>query len=162
MTSTEIERPRRHRNGHRTEKERAAEELEVLRLKVLGLSDVEIGERMVMSLPTVKKRLETAVERHGGTSVAAYREVIAQRYELLIHQALRIADEGGGLPALTVAADITNKYEKLLGVTAPQQVQMEVTQVTEQEKELRDMLAQAGRDEKARETVIIEGEAVDA
>ena len=70
--------------------------------------------------------------------------------------------EANKYEAIKVVADINAKFVRLVGAEAPVAVDVEVHHVTEQEKELREMLAQAQRDEKARETVIVEGETVDA
>ena len=60
-----------------------------------------------------------------------------------------------------MVGDLNAKYAKLVGAEAPARAEVEVTMVTEQEKQLRDLLAQAERDEKVRESVIVEGEVVE-
>lgn len=161
MTATEVERRRpTGYQSHRTTSEIEAEALEVMRLKVLGWSDVAIGKQLSMARATVTARLRYAVETHGKQNVEEYREIAKQRYEAAI-SALGPMIAEGNLDAIKTWLDATAKYAKLVGAEAPVQVAMEVTQVTEQEKALREMLAQAERDEKARETVIVEGQVVD-
>ena len=63
----------------------------------------------------------------------------------------------GDYEAVRLWFDGTAKYARLVGAEAPPQVEMHVTVETEQERGLREMLAQAQRDEKERETVIVEG-----
>lgn len=161
MATQEIERiPRgQGKQGHRTPPEIEAESLEVLRLKVLGWSDVSICRELNMARATVTARLRYAVETHGKQNVEEYREIAKQRYEAAI-SALGPLIAEGNLDAIRTWLDATAKYAKLVGAEAPVQVAMEVVQVTEQEKALRDMLAQAERDEKVRESVLIEGEVV--
>ena len=146
---------------HRSKKEIDAEALQVLRMKVLGWSDVRIGEELGMTRQTVAKRFSYAVATHGQPSVKEFRELAAQRYALLIEKALENVTEANKYEAIKVVADINAKFVRLVGAEAPVAVDVEVHHVTEQEKELREMLAQAQRDEKARETVIVEGETVD-
>lgn len=160
MTMVDLEPVTRPGNGYRTEKERQAEELEVLRLKVLGYRDNVIAEQMRMSLPTVRKRLRAAVAQHGPQRVEEYREVCAQRYEALVAMALDEYKNGAGLAAIAEVRNLTREYADLVGAKAPVQVDLAVTVETEQEKQLREMLAQAERDTAAREQVIVEGEVV--
>lgn len=153
----------RGKPSHRTPDERAAEELEVLRLKVLGKRDVDIARDLGMSLPTVKIRLRAAVERHGQASVKEYREIAEQRYSFLFNAASAVvAADPTNMDAIRTATMIAEKAAKLEGAEMPVQAQIEVHQVSEQEAALRDMLAQAQRDEKVRESTLIEGEVVDA
>lgn len=163
MATQQLERvPRgQGRQGHRSKKEIEAEALEVMRLKVLGWSDVAIGQELNMARMTVSARLKYAVRTHGKKNVETYRQIAEQRYEAAL-SALGPLIAEGNLDAIRTWLDATAKYARLVGAEAPPQVSIEVTQVTEQEKQLRDMLAQAERDEKARETVLIEGEVVDA
>lgn len=162
MATQEIERVPRGQgtHGHRSKAEIEAEALEVLRLKVLGWSDVAIGEHLNMARNTVSARLKHAIATHGEKTVAEYREIAQQRYEAGMAKLTPLID-AGSLDALRLWFDATAKWSKLVGAEAPVQVAMEVTQVTEQEKALKDMLAQARQDEKARESVLIEGEVVD-
>lgn len=159
-TVVELADVQRSRNGYRAPGEREAEELEVLRLKVLGYRDSVIAETLKMSLPTVKKRLQAAVKQHGQTRVEEYREVCAQRYEALVAMALDEYKNGAGLAAIAEVRNLTREFADLVGAKAPVQVDLAVTVETEQEKQLREMLAQAERDTAAREQVIVEGEVV--
>lgn len=163
MTTQELEKPTgKQNNGHYSAGEKEAQGLEALRLKVLGFSDIAIAEKMGLSRNTVAARLKAALATHGPSTVAEYREIAKQRYELGIRVvAARLEANPDDLEALKIYLDATSRYVRLVGAEAPVAVDVEVHHVTTQEKELREMLAQAERDEKARESVIVEGQVVD-
>jgi DNA-binding Lrp family transcriptional regulator len=162
MTSRAVEKAQGKRNnGHYTASEIEAQALRALELKVRGWSDIAIGEQLGLSRLTVSKRIKHAVATHGAPTVAEYRELGKQRYEALIRTALEKGKDNP-LEAVRVAGDLNAKLMKLVGAEAPVRAEVEVTMVTEQEKQLRDLLAQAERDEKVRESTLIEGEVVDA
>jgi DNA-binding Lrp family transcriptional regulator len=161
MTSQELERVKTRQRGHRySNAEVDAQALRAMELKVRGWSDVEIGTELGLSRPTVAKRVQHAVATLGPATVTEYREIAKQRYEALIKAALDAADSDNALEVVRVVGDLNAKYARLVGAEAPPQVDVHVTVETEQEKSLREMLAQAERDEKARESVIVEGEVV--
>ena len=158
MTSQELEKSKskgRHYNASEVE----AQANEALRLKILGTRDIDIAAALGLSRPTVAKRIRHAIDTTGPLYVAEYREIAKQRYEVAI-QALAPGVAERDPEALRLWLDATAKYARLVGAEAPPQVEMHVTVETEQERGLREMLAQAERDEKARETVIVEGEVV--
>jgi hypothetical protein len=126
---------------------------------VLGWSDSEIAEKLNLARQTVQKRVAYGVQQHGQATVAEFREIAKQRYEKGL-EALSTRVEEGDAEAIRLWFDGTAKYARLVGAEAPPQVDVHVTVETEQEKSLREMLAQAERDEKARESVIVEGEVV--
>src|SRR4051812_34951678 len=112
----------RGKPSHRTPDQRAAEELEVLRLKVLGRRDVDIAKDLGMSLPTVKVRLRAAVERHGQATVKEYREIAEQRYSFLFAAAADVLrNDPTNLDAIRTATMIAEKAAKVQGAEMPQQ-----------------------------------------
>ena len=156
MSEASLQRNTSRSHGyHRTAAEKDAEALRALQLKVLGWRDHEIGELMGLTRQTVSKRISYAIQTHGQATVAEYREIAAQRYESLIRAAMEDVTPENKYEAIKVAADLTAKFARLVGAEAPVQVEAQVIQVTEQEKELRDLLAQAERDEKVREGAIV-------
>jgi DNA-binding Lrp family transcriptional regulator len=162
MTSQELEkaRPDGPKGRHYTASEVDAQAMEALRLKVLGTRDVDIAAALGLSRPTVAKRIRHAVETHGPTNVTAYREIAKQRYEAGLTKLVPLMAEGN-LDAIRLWFDGTAKYAKLVGAEAPVQAEVHVTVETEQEKQLRDLLAQAERDEKVRESEIVDAEVVE-
>ena len=154
MVDQAVERYSKHAGRHYSAAEVDVQAIEALRLKVLGKSDVVISETMGLSRPTVAKRIRHAIATHGQSTVAEYREIAKQRFEAGLDALVPLIAEGN-LDAIRVWLDGTAKYARLVGAEAPVQVEAQVTQVTEQEKELRDLLAQAERDEKAREGAIV-------
>lgn len=162
MTMQELEKPTGKRNnGHYSPTEVDAQANEALRLKILGTRDVDIAAALGISKPTVAKRIRQAVEQHGPVNVEAYREIAKQRYEAGI-AALTPGLMAGDYEAIRLWLDATAKYAKLVGAEAPVQVEAHVTVETEQEKQLRDLLAQAERDEKVRESEIVDAEVVES
>lgn len=160
MTSQELERSK-HYAHHYSASEVDAQAMEALRLKVLGQRDVDIAAALGISRPTVAKRIRHAVETHGQATVAEYREVAKQRYEVAM-QALAPGVKDQDYEAVRLWVETTAKYAKLVGAEAPVQVEAHVTVETEQEKQLRDLLAQAERDEKVRESEIVDAEVVES
>ena len=134
--------------------------MEALRLKVLGTRDVDIAAKLGLSRPTVAKRIRHAVQTHGPHNVTTYREIATQRFEAGL-AALTPGLQAGDYEAIRLWFDGTAKYAKLVGAEAPVQVEAHVTVETEQEKQLRDLLAQAERDEKVRESQIVDAEVVE-
>jgi DNA-binding Lrp family transcriptional regulator len=162
MTSQELEKPRgKSKNGHYSPGAIDAQALRAMELKVKGWSDQAIAEDLGVSRVTAANRIRHAVATLGPATVTEYREIAKQRYEALIKAALDAADPDNALEVVRVVGDLNAKYARLVGAEAPPQVDVHVTVETEQEKSLREMLAQAERDEKARETVIVEGEVVE-
>jgi len=158
--SQELEKPQTWSRGrHYSPSEIDAQANEALRLKILGRRDIDIAEHLGISRPTVRSRIRHAIATTGEQSVAEYREIAKQRFEVAV-QALAPGVANGDPESIRLWLDATAKYAKLVGAEAPVQAQVEVTMVTEQEKQLRDLLAQAERDEKVRESTLIEGEVV--
>lgn len=106
------------------------------------------------------KRLTYAIQTHGQATVAEYREIAKQRYEAGLAALIPLMADGN-LDAIGKWMDGTAKYARLVGAEAPVQVEAHVTVETEQEKQLRDLLAQAERDEKVRESQIVDAEVVE-
>lgn len=166
MTTQEVERhwipnPNGNQGRRYSDKDIEAQALEVLRLKVLATPDREIGERLGLSRATVAKRLTYAIQTHGQATVAEYREIAKQRYEAGLAALIPLMAEGN-LDAIGKWMDGTAKYARLVGAEAPVQAEVHVTVETEQEKQLRDLLAQAERDEKVRESEIVDAEVVES
>lgn len=170
MTSQELERswtpnPNGEQGRRYSPSEIEAQSLEALRLKILGWSDVDIGKAITphgLTRQTVAKRIKHAIATHGAPTVAEYREVGKQRYEALIRETLERATPENYLDAIGRAADLNAKLMRLVGAEAPVQAEVHVTVETEQEKQLRDLLAQAERDEKVRESEIVDAEVVES
>ena len=161
MATQELEKAATRPRGHRySPTEVDAQASEALRLKVLGTRDADIAAKLGISKPTVAKRIRQAVEQHGPTNVEAYREIAKQRFEAGI-AALTPGLQAGDYEAIRLWFDGTAKYAKLVGAEAPVQAEVHVTVETEQEKQLRDLLAQAERDEKVRESEIVDAEVVE-
>lgn len=169
MTSQELERswipnPNGEQGKRYSPSEIEAQALEALRLKILGWSDVDIGKAIApggLTRQTVAKRIKHAIATHGAPTVAEYREVGKQRYEALIREALTDVTPETKAEAIRIAGDLNAKLMRLVGAEAPVQAEVHVTVETEQEKQLRDLLAQAERDEKVRESQIVDAEVVE-
>lgn len=165
MTTQEVERWNPNPDGSQGRRYSAteidAQADEALRLKILGTRDADIAATLGLSRPTVVKRIRHAIASHGETRVAEYREIAKQRYEAGI-AALTPGLQAGDYEAIRLWFDGTAKYAKLVGAEAPVQVEAHVTVETEQEKQLRDLLAQAERDEKVRESEIVDAELVES
>lgn len=166
MTTQAVERhwipnPGGKNGTHYTQQQIQAQAVEALRLKILGTRDHDIAETLGLSRATVAKRIAYAISELGQQTVAEYREIAKQRYEVAI-QALTPGVAAQDPESIRLWLDATAKYAKLVGAEAPVQAQVEVTMVTEQEKQLRDLLAQAERDEKVRESVIVDAEVVES
>lgn len=167
MTSQALERswipnPNGNQGRRFSPNEIEAQAVEALRLKVLGWSDIDIGKNLGINRMTVGKRIKYAVETHGQATVAEYREVGKQRYEALIREALTDVTPETKAEAIRIAGDLNAKLMRLVGAEAPVQAEVHVTVETEQEKQLRDLLAQAERDEKVRESEIVDAEVVES
>jgi predicted DNA-binding protein (UPF0251 family) len=149
------------RGRHFTATEVDAQAIEALRLKILGTRDVDIAVKLGISRPTVNKRLQQAIATHGQATVAEHREIAKQRLEVAL-LALGPGVERGDYEAVGKWVAATAAYAKLVGAEAPVQAEVHVTVETEQEKQLRDLLAQAERDEKVRESEIVDAEVVES
>jgi predicted DNA-binding protein (UPF0251 family) len=160
-TKTLEVRPVRRNGQHYSPQEIDAQAIEALRLKILGKRDVDIAAALGVARATVTKRLAQAIETHGQATVAEHREIAKQRLEVAL-QALAPGVEAQDYEAVRIWAEVTAKYAKLVGAEAPVQAEVHVTVETEQEKQLRDLLAQAERDEKVRESEIVDAEVVES
>jgi predicted DNA-binding protein (UPF0251 family) len=162
MATQELEKPTGKRNnGHYTATEIDAQAIEALRLKILGTRDVDIAAALGVARATVTKRLQHAIATHGQATVAEHREIAKQRLEVAL-LALGPGVERGDYEAVGKWVAATAAYAKLVGAEAPVQAEVHVTVETEQEKQLKDLLAQAERDEKVRESEIVDAEVVES
>lgn len=164
MAAQELEKRGSNPRGHRfSQTEIDAQANKALELKLLGWRDQDIAEHLNLARLTVTRRMQHAIATHGQATVAEHREIAKQRYESLIRAALDAgATMDNPLEAIRIAGDLTAKYAKLVGAEAPVQAEVHVTVETEQEKQLRDLLAQAERDEKVRESEIVDAEVVES
>lgn len=163
MAGDEVEKfvPYRKAGGHRTQAQREAEGLEVLRLKRMGMVDSQIAQTLNMSIPTVHVRKREALALFGESTAAEYREVIKQQYEVLI-QASMPGVQAEDPQAIGNMTRILANMSRLLGVDAPQTVDLNVTVETEQEKQMREMFARMeAQTAAAEEALIVDGEVVE-
>lgn len=150
----------RKAGGHRTKKQVEAEALAALDMKRQGYIDSQIAERLGMSLATVARRVEQALALFGEPTAAQYRALVAQQYDSL-YQQLVPDIAAGDHDAIGKATAILDRKAKLLGLEAPQQIELAVQVETIQDATLRNLLRQAEEEAAQREARIVDGEVVE-
>jgi transcriptional regulator len=147
--STEVAK---HYTGYRNAgpKAKEAEEQRVLDMVVGGWTHREIAKELGMSMRTVANRQDTALARIVPTTVAKYRTMMNEQLDKLF-RANVTALEAGDEKAIERAIRIIERKAKLNGVDAPIVVEATVVEVTQQERALADLLAQAERDQAVKE-----------
>lgn len=142
---------------HRTKKQREAEALAVLDMKRMGYIDTQIATRLSLSLATVARRVDQALDLFGQPTAAKYRELVAQQYDSLYQQLVPDITLGDH-DAIAKAIMILDRKAKLLGLEAPQQIELAVQVETIQDATLRDLLDRAKAEAAERESQIVDGE----
>jgi hypothetical protein len=157
MTEIDVQRDEKRRYHKTTPGQRQAEENKVLDLVVNGWTHREISQELGISPRSVATRQEAALARVVPTTVASYRKTMNEQLDKLFHinlQALSTGDE----KAIERAIRIIERKAKLNGVDAPIMVEATVVEVTQQERALADLLAQAERDQAVKEAEMSEHE----
>lgn len=153
-------KPYRRAGGHRTKNQKRAEGFEALRLKRLGYLDKQIADQLGMKIDSMRARLSEVLKEYGESSVVEYRQIVEQQLDMLL-QAVMPRVQERDMDAVAEARAILNQKSKLLGLEAPVRTDVTVVQMTAQERELADLIAQAERDAKLGvDESIIEGEVV--
>lgn len=119
---------------------------EAIRARALGFSLRQISDRLGISAETVRKWCrEAGVQRtYRDVDIPKVRAELAIELEAMQHEALRVVRMYPGtklaLEAITAANHVIRTRANLLGAVAPARVQVDVTETTAQDLELRDMI----------------------
>lgn len=165
MPNEVAKRPSRFRNGKgQSERDRLAEGERMLVDRAHGMTLTAIAEKYNVHHNTVGKRLKAALDARIATTVDAYREQqnasldhLSQRQadalelvERSIGEALRTGRLDQALGLLDRLERVTNmvlriqeRRARLNGLDRPQQMDVTVTEVTEQDRELAEMIREA-------------------
>lgn len=139
-------------------KQKQIEEDRVLDMVVAGWTHREIAAELGCSVRTVANRQDTALARKVPVTVAKYRDVMNEQLDHLFRLNIATAESDPSALERSIerAVKILDRKAKLNGVDAPIMVEATVTEVTSQERQLADLLAQAERDQKMREEAMTE------
>lgn len=139
-----------------TKKERIPVALDMLRLRVKeGWTLERIAEHWGCTHPTVSNYLQLALSTYQEPIVDEARKAMVMRVERMIEVYTPLA-AGGDAKAADVLGKYMDRLNKLLGLEKPIQVEQTITEVTAQERELQQMIAEAERQEKLKEAALRE------
>lgn len=129
---------------------------ECCRLSALGLTQREIGRRVGISQTTVHDRIKKGYLQIIVPAVTELRKIEADKLQQQEQIAASIANDETADPELRLKAldrlgRISARRAALFGLDSPVKVEATVTHLSEAEQELQAILAQADRDNKARE-----------
>jgi transposase len=177
--------PRPNVHSGKGESNRRAEREAMLADQVRGMRLSQLVEKYNVSAATVSRRLKQALDERMPATVDARREQLNASldeqlagWQANYEAGTRLAagavtvDPETGLEVLDTAqlergikirtdalagmARCDERRARLNGTDAPVKVEAEVTQVTPQERELRDLIEQAQREQAAREATLLE------
>jgi AraC-like DNA-binding protein len=121
----------------------------------------KIAEKYGMSPETVRRWCgeSTRDRRAKDVDIVGIRLEAAAHLEEARHQAWRIHDEAAGhkaqLDALGKVNELTSAHARLMGLNAPVRVDLQVSELTEAERELQEMINEAKASEATREAEVI-------
>lgn len=137
---------------------------EAIRARALGFSLQQISDRLGPNIETIRIWCQEAARgRQYPTpqSLNRVRGEMVVELEAMQHEALRVARMYPGtelaLKGLTVANHILRTRANLIGVNAPQRVDVKVEEITEADRELFDMINEAKAKSALAEDKIKEG-----
>lgn len=140
---------------HKSREQRAAEAKQCFDLRVAGQRIDQISLALGISEGTVVNRLVAGAKMAVSPSLEAYRAQQDARLDAILSGLLASIPLAGGMnPQIAMAlVRVEERRAKLHGLDAPTQVRLDgtITEVSQQEREMADLLAQAERDNKLRE-----------
>jgi len=131
----------------RSESERLALGVVILQKILKGKSLRTIEKELGIPRATVARYRDKALESIALPTVDAARKEEIERLDILM-EAVWPSAETGDDKAIANYLKISERKAKLLGLDKPLEINSTVVEITAQERELQEMLAQAERDEK--------------
>lgn len=138
---------------HREKAEQRRRRAEALEMVVAGYTHRQIAEHQGVKLKTITARLARAYkEQVPATLVDEARKMVLDRLQtrtLAVHQLMREARDNKDIDAYcklnAQAIALDDRVIRVVGLEAPKRVlvEAEVTEVTEQDRELRDLINEA-------------------
>jgi hypothetical protein len=139
----------------RSDSERLAMGVVILQKHMRGMSMRAIEKEMGLSLATVSRYKERALQAVMVPTVDAARKEELERLDTII--AVQWPQvEAGDEKATNIYLKVSERRAKLLGLDKPIEISSTVVEVTAAERELQDMLAQAERDAHMKAAVLVE------
>ncbi len=127
-------------------------------MKLDGYTHAQIAAELGISKGTVANRLAAAQAEYVTPALEEWRTLECQRldsYLLSLHSQIR----SGSIPAIQTALRIAERRAKLLGLDAPVQVEATVTQTTQEDLELAQIIREAKAKNATEEARLRSGEA---
>lgn len=139
----------------RSESERLAIGVVILQKVLNGKSLRTIEKELGVPRATVARYRDKALESIAIPTVDAARKEELGRLDILVEAVWSLAETGDNT-AIANYLKISERRAKLLGLDKPIEISQTVVEVTAAERELADMLAQAERDAKMKESELVE------
>lgn len=137
--------PRTHNMANPAEV--AEQARECYELKLAGWSHDRIAEKLGVSYGTVHNRIKAHIEVRVQPLADELRAVMVDRLDMCIarlHEQIQDDDQAGRLARnIEVLVKVEERRAKLLGVDAPERVEAIVTEVTQEDVALAELVAEA-------------------
>ncbi len=117
----------------------AAQAEEALRLQLSGLTVRTIAKQMGLSPTTVQDRLNKACAALIVPGVEEMRKREGERLLYLIEK-LKPAVDAGEEAAIKTTLRLSESFRRLMGLNAPEQHQLSISETTQQDLELQDLI----------------------
>jgi AraC-like DNA-binding protein len=117
----------------------ASEAAEALHHQLSGLTVRTIAKKMGLSPTTVQERLNMALAAVVVPGVDEMRKREGERLLYLIEQ-LKPAVDAGEEAAIKTTLRLSESFRRLMGLNAPEQHQLQISQTTQQDLELIDLI----------------------
>lgn len=148
---------RRQPNARQVSDAQLAERDELIwQLRLQGLSLRQIGAKVGLSHPSVHDILQTGYQERIYPKVDEQRALELERLDTWLCKLQPGIDQGDD-KAIATALRISERRARLVGMDAPTRVHAEVTEVTQQDLELQEMLREAQAREAVKESQLRAG-----
>ncbi|MGC5565327.1 hypothetical protein ACPYPG_21165 [Streptomyces sp. FR-108] len=126
-------------SAHKPQAVIAEEAIRAYEMQLSGMSVRRIAKELHIAIGTVDKRIKTAI---AAVVVPTVEELRTREGDRLLHllDRLQPAVDAGDVGAIKTAARLSESYRKLFGLNAPEQHQLHISQATQQDLELIDLI----------------------
>lgn len=140
----------------------AARRYQALELRIAGKTYREIAQTLGINHSTLHHDIEQVLQEREAGNIAKYRAMEEERLDIAVRAACEIIDAHPGTELALKAVDrlirASARRSGLLGLDAPTRVDVDVTQVTQADLELQELIREA----RARNTAVKESITGDA
>lgn len=130
--------------SHPTVIELADQQAQILNMKRDGMGLREIGKKLGLSHETVRRRLAAAIQDLVTPAAEEVRKIELERLDYYVTKLTKQIENGTQVARnIEVAMKVAERRSKLLGLDAPDKLDATITEVTQEDIALQELLAEA-------------------